>query len=104
MRPVDSIVPVQVVTPLVALIVQLLGESLLVVPDRIEWPVHSGVEQYTPPGTRSPLVAPVMPVLGSETDSAVLMKLLYEELLHGRVLANVPPLPVQVPSAGPPAS
>src|SRR3979411_3135645 len=64
-RPVESAVPLQLVSPVVGEIVQLLGPSL--VPLRIEWPVQSALLQYTAPGTRS--------AVGSDTVSNVLARL-----------------------------
>src|SRR5215469_1187647 len=91
MRPVDSAVPVQVVAPVVALMLQTLGGLLLPGPAVIEWPVQSALLQYTAPGTRS--------AVGTDTVSNVFaMWLAMFEFLQGAELA------VQVPSAGPPAS
>src|SRR5438045_6848529 len=91
MRPVESAVPVQVVAPVVALIVQELGASLLPGPLRIDLPVQSAVLQYTAPGTRRGV--------GTDTVSKELAMLpAIVELLQGAVVE------LQVPSAGPPAS
>src|SRR5437868_4651240 len=91
MRPVESAVPVQLVAPVVGLIVQALGASLLPAPAAIEWPVQSASAQYTAPGTRR--------AAGTDTVSKVLaMFAAIAELLQGAVVE------VQVPSAGPPAS
>src|SRR5207249_9952046 len=82
----------QVVAPVVGLVVQLLGGSLLGV--RIDLPGQSALAQYTEPGTRR--------ATGTDTRSAVLaiMAAMFE-LLHGKV----PPAPhAGLPSAGPPAS
>src|SRR5437764_9157228 len=54
MRPVESAVPVQLVAPVVGLIVQALGASLLPGPLRTDLPVQSALLQYHAPGTRRP--------------------------------------------------
>src|SRR5437660_11636663 len=52
MRPVESAVPVQLVAPVVGLIVQALGASLVPGPLRIELPVQSAWLQWSAPATR----------------------------------------------------
>ena len=92
-RPVERSAE-QLVAPVVALVVQLLGASLLPGPLRIDLPVQSALAQYTEPGTRW--------ATGSDTRSAVfaIMAAIFE-LLHGKV----PLAPHDgLPSAGPPAS
>lgn len=94
-RPVESVVE-QVVTPVVGLVVQELGASLLLGPFLIDLLVQSAVAQYTAPGTRK--------FVGTDTCSTVFaIMLAMAEVPHGAV-GGVALLPHSVPSAGPPAS